>query len=601
MLNAFDDLSLGKKLGALVIVTLAFFALAGGGFIQVLRLELIQSRVEQLRAVTETAKSVAQQLQAEVRRGRLTQAQALAAFTDRARDMTYDGGRGYVFAYTNSGVAVATPDPNQIGTNQLDVLKNGRPVIREIRDAVRDKGEAVVRYDFPKPGQTAPSPKISFATAFPDWGIFIGSGSYIDDIEARLAPITGAVVGGVVALALLIGALAWLIVRRITGPLARLRGCMGEMADGDLSLDVPGLDRRDETGDMARALEVFRGKARHARDLESAQALAEQRHAAEATRLRDAAQRDAAALVVGSIGKGLERLAAGDLEFRLTSALPEPYEVLRLNLNVAIAGLDDLVRGIVAAGEGVRTGASEIASATGDLSRRTEHQAASLEETAAALDEVSATVAQTAEGAKYARGLIERITTAAEHSNREAAQTVAVMGAIDGSSRQIGQILSVIDEIAFQTNLLALNAGVEAARAGDAGKGFAVVAQEVRALAQRSADAAKEIKALIATSADQVEAGVKQVGETGRTLEAIVAQITEVNKAVTAIAASASEQAQGLRELNATVNQMDQVTQQNAAMVEQSAAASLSLEREAAHLNELTGRFTLAPARRRAA
>jgi methyl-accepting chemotaxis protein len=241
----------------------------------------------------------------------------------------------------------------------------------------------------------------------------------------------------------------------------------------------------------------------------------------------------------------------------------------------------------------MQSGAGEISSAADDLSRRTEQQAATLEETAAALDEITVTVRKTAEGAKQARDVVSRTRENAEHSGTIVRQAVAAMGSIEQSSRQIGQIIGVIDEIAFQTNLLALNAGVEAARAGDAGRGFAVVASEVRALAQRSAEAAKEIKALISTSGEHVSAGVRLVSDTGGALGQMVDQVAEIDAVVTAIAASAGEQATGLVEVNTAINQMDQVTQQNAAMVEQSTAASHALAQEAEELSRLTGRFQI--------
>jgi methyl-accepting chemotaxis protein len=248
---------------------------------------------------------------------------------------------------------------------------------------------------------------------------------------------------------------------------------------------------------------------------------------------------------------------------------------------------------IAGATEGIRSGTGEVSQAADDLSKRTEQQAASLEETAAALDEITATVRKTAEGANQARDVVTTAKADAERSGEVVGGAVAAMAAIDTSSRQISNIIGVIDEIAFQTNLLALNAGVEAARAGEAGKGFAVVASEVRALAQRSADAAQEIKSLISASSQQVGSGVDLVGQAGKALERIVAQVTEISGIVIEIAASAKEQATGLAEVNTAVNQMDQVTQQNAAMVEQSTAASHSLAQEAEELGRLVARFEL--------
>jgi methyl-accepting chemotaxis protein len=249
----------------------------------------------------------------------------------------------------------------------------------------------------------------------------------------------------------------------------------------------------------------------------------------------------------------------------------------------------------------VRSGAGEITSASDDLSRRTEQQAASLEETAAALDEITATVRKTAEGAAHSREAVGVAKGDAERSGVVVRDAVAAMSEIEGSAKQIGQIIGVIDEIAFQTNLLALNAGVEAARAGDAGKGFAVVASEVRALAQRSAEAAKEIKTLISASSQQVDRGVRLVTDTGKALTAIVERVASIDGLVSEIAVSSQEQATGLGQVNTAVNQMDQVTQQNAAMVEEATAAAAQLKREALDLGQLVARFEVGEAARTSA
>ena len=324
---------------------------------------------------------------------------------------------------------------------------------------------------------------------------------------------------------------------------------------------------------------------------------AEQRSLNEQARQKVEAERAAAAelqcAMVAAVGTGLAGLAKGDLLFRLHDPFAAEYEELRGNFNAAVEQMEEIIGGIVGNAGAIRSGTEEIRTASDDLSRRTEQQAASLEETAAALEEITATVRNTAESSKQVQAIVSRTKEGAEQSGKVVRQAVEAMGEIEQSSQKIGDIIGVIDEIAFQTNLLALNAGVEAARAGDAGRGFAVVASEVRALAQRSAQAAKEIKALISTSAQQVGVGVKLVGETGRALSRIVSEVGEVTTAVSEIAASAQQQAAGLAEVNTAVNQMDQVTQQNAAMVEQSTAASHSLAQETAELVRLTGRFQI--------
>jgi methyl-accepting chemotaxis protein len=297
------------------------------------------------------------------------------------------------------------------------------------------------------------------------------------------------------------------------------------------------------------------------------------------------------AAVVARVGEAMAALSRGDLTHRMSDDIPGEYRQLHDDFNEAMSRLETTMGAILTATDGLKTGASEIAKASDDLSKRTEQQAASLEETAAALDQITATVKRSSLGAREASEAASDAKADAAVSGRVVGDAVAAMDEIAQSSRQISQIIGVIDEIAFQTNLLALNAGVEAARAGDAGRGFAVVAQEVRALAQRSADAAKEIKTLIASSSEQVRRGVQLVGETGSALDGIVGKVARIDALISEIALSSQEQASGLSQVNIAVNQMDQVTQQNAAMVEQATAASASLRAEAEGLVDQVGRF----------
>jgi methyl-accepting chemotaxis protein len=411
--------------------------------------------------------------------------------------------------------------------------------------------------------------------------------------EAELAATVTLVVSA--AAFLVVGLLAALTVLGVRRDVSGIAGATRKLANGAVDLDIEKLQRRDELGAIVESLAVFRDNQRNLATLREQQD--ELRAREETARLEreklSAAVEAQQAEVVASLGAGLERLAQGDLTCRLTEAFPPEYQKLKDDYNSAIAQLQDSMKVIAGKAHGMRGGADEIAGAADDLSRRTEQQAATLEQTAAALDQITATVRKTSGGVETARETVAAAKGDAEHSGEVVTQAVAAMSEIESSSRQISQIIGVIDEIAFQTNLLALNAGVEAARAGESGRGFAVVATEVRALAGRSAQAAKEIKALISASSTQVSQGVRLVGQTGEALGRIVAHVGQINAVVAEIAASAREQATGLDEVNTAVNRMDQVTQQNAAMVEQSTAASHALSGEANDLTALLARFKI--------
>ena len=399
-------------------------------------------------------------------------------------------------------------------------------------------------------------------------------------------------IGGAAALAIA-GLMGWLLSATIGAPVAAMTAAMRRLSAGDNDVEVPAMGRKDEVGQMADAVAVFKSAAIEKLRIEAEAAA--HRDAVEAERAANEAEKAEVArsdaINIAALTEGLDRLAGGDLTHRITIPFSPKAESLKANFNAAAERMQQAIRAIGTATGGVNSGSDEIAQASDDLSKRTEQQAASLEETAAALDEITATVRKTASGALEVSSLVAQARAGAERSGTIVEQAVSAMSQIESSSTQVNQIIGVIDEIAFQTNLLALNAGVEAARAGEAGRGFAVVAQEVRALAQRSADAAKEIKTLISTSTAQVEAGVDLVGQTGEALSRIVEQVASIDSLMKQISASTTEQATGLNEVNGAVNQMDQVVQQNAAMVEEATAASHSLKNEAKSLAEMVARF----------
>jgi methyl-accepting chemotaxis protein len=403
------------------------------------------------------------------------------------------------------------------------------------------------------------------------------------------------------------------VTRSVTKPVGEITHSMGGLTDGDLETEVTGQERGDEVGDMARAVQIFKEslienkrleeiQGTHARDAEARQLEEETRQREEQNRLDAEAEREAhaaeesrqAALqkrVVEEIGSGLGALVRGDLSYRVTMEMPPEYETLKSNFNQTGERLSGIVGEISQVVSGVNGAAGDINSATGDLGERTENQASNLEETAAAMEEMLATVSQNAKNTDQTHSLITKTRGEAEKSGDVVKQANEAMLDIEKSSKEIAEIIGVIDEIAFQTNLLALNAAVEAARAGDAGKGFAVVATEVRTLAQRSSVAAKEIKTLISQSGDRVETGVNLVNAASESLVGITTAINEVSKIMGEIASAGREQATGLEEVNGAVSQMDTMTQQNAAMVEENTAAARSLLDETSRLVELMSFF----------
>ncbi len=388
-----------------------------------------------------------------------------------------------------------------------------------------------------------------------------------------------------------------LVVRSIVRPISGLSVLLRRMADGEFDIEVPFAGQRNEVGAMAGSVVALREALREksAQDAEREAG----RHASDSARQASEAKRATAeserlAVVVEELGSGLRQLASGNLCHRIDTAFAGEFEQLRTDFNEAVAQLESTLKAVENSARAVHVGAEEIRGAADNMASRTEQQAASVEETTAAFQEINEAIKDLSTRAKNAGDLTSRTKGQAEQSGEVVRKAVTAMGRIETSSREIGNIIGVIDEIAFQTNLLALNAGVEAARVGEAGRGFAVVAQEVRQLAQRSTKAAQQIKELIATSQGEVGNGVALVGETGEALEAIVAEVREIDDHVASIVTTAREQAVGLQEINTALHSIDQGTQQNAAVAEQSTAASHGLATEASSLNDLLSRFKLA-------
>ncbi|KTT96456.1 histidine kinase [Sphingomonas yabuuchiae] len=436
-----------------------------------------------------------------------------------------------------------------------DWVKDGRR--DEAQQAVRDAGKAVLTSDIVLP-----------LRAIRDQETAAIASNAASQEKAIDTAIIALVLGGVMLIGVVI-TLQMLLSRSIARPITTLTRLMAELARGRNDVDVPGSERGDELGDMARAVVVFRDAA--------------------TAKVSDDRERE---LALQEIGSGLHRLSEADLTVRLTD-LPTAFHQLAADFNRAVQNLSGLTSDVRGSAGSIRSNIEEIRQATDNLSARSEQQAASLRETAAAVGEITQGVREGAASASQANRAVTEARDEAEKGGQIVAKSITAMNGIDQASREIVDIITVIDGIAFQTNLLALNAGVEAARAGDAGKGFAVVASEVRALAQRSADAASDVKARILSAIEHVRSGVVLVDETGNALQRIIGKVSDVSTVVDVIARSSEQQAHSLGQVNIAIGEIDSVTQQNAAMVEESTAAASLLAQECGTLMASVMRFNV--------
>jgi methyl-accepting chemotaxis protein len=582
-----------------LLVALAFVVLFGVFYFSLNETDnqMLSERKALLSSIDDTATSIIAANWELEQTGKMTREQAQGSAINTIRALRY-GNSGYVWINDLDARMIMHPMKPELDGKDVSGMKdpNGFALFVEFVNVAKAQKSGFVSYQWPKPGQEEPADKLSHVTLFEPWGWVVGNGVYVDDLQARRAEVAWklGVIGGT-GLMVMIG-VALLIIRSVTLPMKTMVFAMQGIASEDFGSEIKGTEGRSEFGQMARALKQLRDSVgervqERLRQISQQNAMieSEKRDREESMRV----EAEQLKQVADELGAGLARLSECNIRMTIDDPFAERFDTLRRDFNNSIATFQATLEQVLSKTAHINDNSQAMREAADNLSRRTEQQAAALEETAAALEEVTSTVRASADRTTETRNLVREAKACASASSGVVRDAIEAMKRIEGASGEIDKIIDVIDQIAFQTNLLALNAGVEAARAGDAGKGFAVVAQEVRELAQRSATAAKEISGLIGNSRREIESGVKLVGETGEALGRIGGFVSEIDIKVEAITTASREQAVGLNEISTAVNSIDQMTQQNASMVEETTAISHSLASDSDELTGLVGRFKL--------
>jgi methyl-accepting chemotaxis protein len=502
-----NNLKITPKLGILVGVTLFGLCVAGALAGYLMQREMLEARIDQTKAIVEMARNMAAGLKKQVDAGELTKEAALAEFGRRANSMTYDKGSGYLFGTNYDGITVLAPDPKQVGTNRMDVVTNGRKLSRELMDGVKANGEILLTYEYVKPGEEKPIRKIGYAVAVPGFDMYLGTGAYLDDLDAKLRPIAWLLGLATLGIAIVAGSIAWIIGRSISRPLNQLGARMQALANGSLDGEIPGLGRGDEIGAMAATVQIFKDNALRIRGLEKAEA---------ETQARAAAERRAA---MEGIASDFERSVNG---------------IVR-SVSSAAAGMQTTAQSMTATASDASARAATVSAASDSASTNVGTVAAAAEELSSSVTEISRQVTRSSEIANKAVSDAER--------------TNATVQVLSTGAEKIGEVVKLIHSIAAQTNLLALNATIEAARAGESGRGFAVVASEVKALANQTAKATEEISAQVAAMQASTSDAVNAINGITQT----IAQMSEIT---VSISTSIEQQGEATREIARNIQQV---------------------------------------------
>ena len=495
-----NNMTIAPKLGILVGVTLLGLCVAGVLAGYLMQQEMMNARIDQTKAIATIARNMALELKKQVDAGELTKDQAMNMLRRLGNAMTYDNGSGYIFGTTYDGITQLAPDPKQVGTNRMEVVTNGRKLSHEIMDGVRAHGEILLPYEYMKPGQETPIRKIGYALSIPGLDMYIGTGAYLEDIDAKLRPIAWLLALSILGIAVISGAIAWVLGRSISHPLNMLGTRMRALADGSLDGEIPGVGRGDEVGKMAATVQIFKDNATRMRELEKAET---------ETRERTAADRRVA----------MEGLA-GDFERSVNG-------IVR-SVSTAAAGMQPTAQSMTTTASDASARAATVSAASQSASSNVGTVAAAAEELSSSVAEISRQVTRSSEIASKAVGDAER--------------TNATVQVLSTGAEKIGEVVKLIHSIAAQTNLLALNATIEAARAGESGRGFAVVASEVKALANQTAKATEEISGQVAAMQQSTSDAVAAINGITQT----IAQMSEIT---VTISAAIEEQGAATREI----------------------------------------------------